>query len=33
VFRLLKGVYRGRRRRFDLRLNLIAAFINRMITT
>ena len=32
VFRILKGVYRGRRRRFELRLKLIAAFVNRMIT-
>lgn len=30
VFRILKGVYRGRRRRFDLRLKLIAAFVNRI---
>jgi hypothetical protein len=31
VFRLLKGVYRGRRQRFDLRLALIAGLINRML--
>ena len=31
VFRLLKGVYRGRRRRFELRLNLIAGLVNRLI--
>lgn len=29
VFRILKGVYRGRRQRFDLRLSLIAALVNR----
>jgi len=32
IFRLLKGVYRGRRRRFELRLRLIAGMLNRMIT-
>jgi hypothetical protein len=32
VFRLLKGVYRNRRRRFELRLRLIAGLINQMIT-
>ncbi|SKA93673.1 DDE superfamily endonuclease, partial [Thiothrix eikelboomii] len=31
IFRILKGVYRGRRRRFELRLRLIAALVNRMI--
>lgn len=31
VFRIVKGVYRGRRRRLDLRLNLIAGLVNRMI--
>ncbi len=32
VFRLLKGVYRGQRRRFERRLTLIAGLINRMVT-
>lgn len=31
IFRLLKGVYRGSRRRFELRLRLIAGLVNRMI--
>ena len=31
IFRLLKGVYRGRRRRFELQLRLIAGLVNRMI--
>lgn len=31
VFRILKGVYRGRRQRFDRRLNLIAGLVNRLI--
>lgn len=31
VFRLLKGIYRGRRQRFDLRLTLIAGLANRML--
>lgn len=33
IFRILKGVYRGRRRRFDLRVNLIAGLVNRLILT
>ncbi|WP_298607136.1 transposase family protein, partial [uncultured Thiothrix sp.] len=31
IFRLLKGVYRGRRRRFERQLRLIAGLVNRMI--
>ena len=31
IFRCLKGVYRGRRRRFGLRLCLIVGLVNRMI--
>lgn len=31
IFRVLKGVYRGRRRRFELRLRLIAGLVNHMI--
>lgn len=31
IFRILKGVYRGRRRRLELRLRLIAGLVNRMI--
>lgn len=33
VFRLLNGVYRGRRLRFDLHSNLIAGLVNRLILT
>lgn len=33
VFRILKGVYRGRRQRLDLRLRLIAGLVNRLIST
>ena len=31
IFRILKERYRNRRRRFELRLNLIAALTNRML--
>lgn len=31
VFRILKEVYRGRRQRFEQRLNLIAGLVNRLI--
>ena len=31
TFRLLKGIYRGRRRRFELRLRLIAGLLNRQL--
>lgn len=33
VFRILKGMYRGRRRRFDLRLSLIAGLVNRIVSS
>lgn len=31
TFRLLKGIYRGRRRRFELRLRLIAGLLNHQL--
>ncbi|TXH62026.1 MAG: hypothetical protein E6Q84_01935 [Thiothrix sp.] len=31
VFCILKGVYRGRRQRFERRLNLITGLVNRLI--